>query len=86
MVISMKHVGIIDWERLKMSMKLLASWSVHVLRTGPGIPSAALQVLTYLKLLLTSATESEITQSSGTKEAFMQDSVLFFFKSRMKGI
>jgi hypothetical protein len=41
MVVCLKHVGITDWirERLKMSVKTLASWSVHALSMHPGNPS-----------------------------------------------
>ena len=41
MMVCLKHVGIADSvrERLKMSVKTLASWSVHALSTRPGNPS-----------------------------------------------
>ena len=53
-------------ERLKMSVKTLASWSAHAPSTHPGNPSgpAALLMLTCSKVSLTSATESVITQLS----------------------
>jgi hypothetical protein len=77
MVVSFKHVGISDCdkERLKMSEKTFAIWSVHALRTHPGIPSgpAALWVLTCLNVFLTSVTESQITQSPEITGGFMQD-------------
>ena len=61
-------VGITDFvrERLKISVKTLASWSAYAHSTRPGNPSgpAALRLLTCLKVLLTSATGSIITQSS----------------------
>ena len=40
-VVCLKCVGIIDTdrERLKMSVKTLASWSVHARSTCPGNPS-----------------------------------------------
>ena len=43
-----------------MSVKTPTSWSAHALRTRPGIPSgpAALRVLTRLRVLLRSASES----------------------------
>ena len=41
MVVCLKHVGITDSdrERLKMSVKTLASWSVHARSTRPGNPA-----------------------------------------------
>ena len=76
-----QHVGITDWdkERLKMSIKMPASWSPHALRKCLGIPSgtAALRVLTRLIVLLTSASENLITQSIRTAGALMQGSFLF---------
>ena len=41
MVVCLKHVGITDSdrERLKMSVKTLASWSAHARSTSPGNPS-----------------------------------------------
>jgi hypothetical protein len=63
----LKHVGTADWdmERLNMSVNTPVSWSVHALRTQLGMPSepAALQGLTLLNVLLTSATEKESPQS-----------------------
>ena len=53
MMVCLKHVGITDSdrERLKMSVKTLASWSAHARSTRPGNPSgpAALCMLTCLK-------------------------------------
>ena len=71
-----------DRERLKMSVKTLASWSAHACSTRPGNLSdtVALGMLTYLKVLLTSAAESVITQSSGTAGALMHVSVLLASK------
>ena len=50
-----------------MSVNTPASWSEHGLRTWLGLPSglAALQGLTRLNVLLTSATENESPQSFG---------------------
>ena len=41
MVVCLKHVGIkdLDRERLKMSVKTLASWSAHARSTRPVNPS-----------------------------------------------
>ena len=41
MVVCLKHFGITDSERerLKMSVKILASWSGHARSTRPGNPS-----------------------------------------------
>ena len=67
MVAILKHVGTADWdrERLNMSVNTPASCSSHTLRRWLGMPSgpAALQGLTRLNVLLTSATEKEIPQS-----------------------
>jgi hypothetical protein len=56
-------VGTADWDRekLNMSVNTPASWYAHALRTWLGMPSgvAALQGLTRLNVLLTSATENE---------------------------
>jgi hypothetical protein len=40
-VVCLKHVGIIDSvrDRLKMSLKTLASWSAHARSTRPSNPS-----------------------------------------------
>ena len=84
MVVCLKHVGITESIRdmLKMSVKTPASWSAHARSTRPGNPSgpAALCMLTCLKVLLTSATESVITQLSGTADALMHASVLLASK------
>ena len=83
-MVCLKHVGITDsvsdW--LKMSVKTLASWAVHAQSTRPGNPSSpeALGMLTCLNVLLTSATESVITQLSGTADALMHASVLLASK------
>ena len=57
----MKQVDTTDWdrERLNMPINTPASLSAHALRTRLGMPSglAAVQVLIYLNVLLTSATE-----------------------------
>ena len=83
-MVCLKHVGITDSvrERLKMSVKTLASWSAHALSTRPSSPSgpAALGMLTYLKVLFTLATESVITQSSRTAGAVLHASVLLASK------
>ena len=82
--VCLKHVGITDSdrERLNMSVKTLASWSVHALSTRPDNTSVpvALRMLTCLKVLLTSAAESVITQSSGTADALMHVSVFLSSK------
>ena len=59
-----------------MSVKTLASWSSRTQSTRPGNRSgpAALWMLACLNVLLTSATESVITQSSGTSDALMHAS------------
>ena len=80
----LEKVGFADRvrDRLKISVKTLASWSVYDLSTCPGILSvpAALRMLSCLKVLLTSAMESEITHSSGTAGALIHDSVLLASK------
>ena len=89
-MVCLKHFGITDSdrERLKMSVKTLAIWSAHALSTHPGNPSgpAVLLMLTCLKVLLTSATESVITQSSRTAGALVHASVLLASKASIKGI
>ena len=46
MVVCLNHVGITDpdRERLKMSVKTLASWSEHARSTRPGNPSGLVNV------------------------------------------
>ena len=62
----MLALGTADWdrERLKMSVNTPASWSAHALRTWLEMPSgpAGVQGLTFLNVLLTSATEKESPQ------------------------
>ena len=73
-MVCLKHVGITDSDRqkLEMSVNTLASWSAHACSTRPGNPSGPeARMLTCLKVLLTSAAESMITQS-GTTDALMQ--------------
>jgi hypothetical protein len=50
MVVRLKHVEITDWdeESLKISMKTLASWSVHALRTRPCILSCLFKSFTHI--------------------------------------
>ncbi len=54
-----------------MSVKTLASWKAHSLRTRPGIPSGptALRMFTRLKDRVTSATESESGLTSSAAAA-----------------
>ena len=84
MVVCLKHVGITDSdrERVKMSVKTLASWSVHACSTHPGNPSgpAALWMLAGFEVLLTLAAESVITQLPGTAGALINVSVLLASK------
>ena len=51
MVVCLKLVGITDRERLKMSLKTLASWSVHARSTRPGNPSGPVNVDLFKKVL-----------------------------------
>ena len=78
MVVFLKHVGITDRERLKMSVKTLASWSVHARSTRPGNPCRLVNVDLFKGL--TSPAESVITQSSGTAGALLHVSVPFASK------
>ena len=79
MEVYLKHVGVTDLvrETLKMSVKTLASWSLHALSTRPGKSSDPAGLLI---VLLTSATESVITQLSGTAGALKHASVLLASK------
>jgi hypothetical protein len=70
MVVCLKHVGNTDShrERLKMSVKTLASWSAHAQSTRPGNSSGPVTA------------ESVNTQTSGTADALMHVSVLLALK------
>ena len=76
MVFCLRHVGITDWvrETLKKSVKTLARRSAYALTTHPG------NLKECLKVLLTSVTESVITQSFRTAGALMHGSVLLASK------
>ncbi len=69
----LKHKGTTDRERerLKMSVKTLASWNAHARSTQPGMPSGptALWIFTRLKDRVTSATEMEIALTSSATAA-----------------
>ena len=81
-VVCLQQVGITDWvrKRLKMSVKTLDSQSAHALSTCHGNLSgpAALWMLTWLKVLLTSAAESVTVIR--TAHALMHVSVLLASK------
>jgi hypothetical protein len=72
-VVCLKHDGITDSvrDRLKMSVKMLDSWSVHALSTRPGNPSgpATWLMLTCLKVLFTSATLVHASVLLASKQA-----------------
>jgi len=59
MVVCLKQVGTADWyrERFNIEVNTSASWSVHTLRTRPGMPSGPGDFLgfTLLRAILTSA-------------------------------
>ena len=88
MWVCLKHVGITDWvsARVKMAVKTLASWSAHALSARFGnLPGpATMSMLTCLRVLLTLAMESKITQSSRTAGALMRGSVLLASKKVSK--
>ena len=74
MVVCLKHVGITDSdrERLKMSVKTLASWSSHSRSTHPGNPSGPVFVDLFEGLTHIGCGERE---SLGTADALMHVSV-----------
>ncbi len=82
MVDFLKHEGTTDRERdrLKMSVKTLASWNAHARSTQPGMPSGptAFRMFTHLKDRFTSATEREsgLTSSAVAAEALSVWAVL----------
>ena len=76
MVVCLKHVGI--------TVKTLASWSVDALSNRPGSPSGPAALYVNLFKGYISATESVITQSSGTAGALMHVSVLSSSKRAWK--
>jgi hypothetical protein len=83
LVVCLKHVGItVRQGEVENVSETLASWSAHAQSTRPGNPSgpAALRMFTCVKVLLTWAEESVITQSSDQLILFMHVSLLLASK------
>jgi hypothetical protein len=88
MVVYLKHVGVTDSvrDRLKTSVKTLASWSAHAQSTRSCDPSgpAALWLRPLNRSTFTSTMESMIIQSFGTADALMYATVLLASKQAWK--
>ncbi len=76
----LKHEGTTDRERerLKISVKTLASWNAHALSKRPGMPSGhtALRMFTRLKDRVTSTIEMESGLTSSAAAALSVWAVL----------